>query len=108
MQKRISQLLVLLVLASLIATPLSAQDAPAADTGAGASFVYLPYITGDAQPPQQTSPEVAAPPQPTDSDWGNNKHGRVTPAERQAAAGRAAALGLRPSTVTGQVMAAAA
>lgn len=108
MQKRISQLLVLLVLASLIATPLSAQDAPAADTGAGASFVYLPYITGDAQPPQQTSPEVAAPPQPTDSDWGNNKHGRVTPAERQAAAGRAAALGLLPSTVTGQVMAAAA
>lgn len=94
MQKRISQLLVLLVLASLIATPLSAQDVFAADTGAGASFVYLPYITGDAQPPQQTSPEVAAPPQPTDSDWGNNKHGRVTPAERQAAAGQAAALGV--------------
>lgn len=104
MKRQFSRMLIALLLLCLVVSQAAAQDAPVSDTGADSGAVYLPLINSNSDTAQQAPLPVSTPP----ANWGNNKHGRVTPAERQAAAARAEALGQVPATVSGAVMAAAA
>jgi FtsP/CotA-like multicopper oxidase with cupredoxin domain/fibronectin type 3 domain-containing protein len=110
MRRLVSVLLFLTLVLSLLPATLLAQDAPDQDTGApdraSGPHVYLPVVNGSVQiPTVVAAPEPTPPAQdadwPGDLGWGNQKHGKVTPAERLAAAQRAAALGEQPATVTG-------
>ncbi len=109
MRKLVPVLLLLALVMSLLPGTLLAQDTP--DQGAGTPdpasgpHVYLPVVNGSTQSsPAVDSPAPTPAPDadwPGDLGWGNQKHGKVTPAERMAAAQRAAAVGAQPATVTG-------
>ena len=116
MRRLLLVLMLLSLLLSLMSFPALAQDDPGADAQPPQSNAFLPLIADGADsaeaqdvaanPEQEPASAPATPedtPPPPTGDWGNNKHGRVSPAERQAAAARAAALGLEPATVTGEV-----
>ena len=110
MRKLVPILLLITLVLSLAPGALLAQDAP--DQGAGTPdpasipHIYLPVVAGSnaSSSPAVDSPAPTPAPDadwPGDLGWGNQKHGKVTPAERMAAAQRAAALGEQPATVTG-------
>src|SRR5690606_16517403 len=82
-----------------VVSPAVAQDSP--DTGGAIAppRLFMPMVANDNSTSQLSEPEQPAPPtpaQPPESElpFEGQRHGRVTAAERQEAAARAAALGM--------------
>ncbi|MCB0053083.1 MAG: hypothetical protein KDE24_26470, partial [Caldilinea sp.] len=97
MRRLLPVLMLLSLLLSLMSFPALAQDDPGADAQPPQSNAFLPLIADGADsaeaqdvaanPEQEPASAPATPedtPPPPTGDWGNNKHGRVSPAERQA------------------------
>ena len=109
MRKLLSLLLLFAMLTSVV-SPVLAQE-PLDPSGADAGpKLFLPMVAGSGAATELTTPAQPTPAPVATLPPGfvppeGNKHGRVTPAERQAAAARAAALGFKPSEVEVQAAA---
>lgn len=99
MRKLLSLLILFAMLASVV-SPALAQEPLDPGGSDVVPRVFLPMIAGDTPTAELAAPETPAPPvapetPPSFTPPEGQKHGRVTPADRQAAANRAAALGFQ-------------
>jgi len=89
-------MLILLALILTTVTPALAQDGSSPAEPAAGTHFFLPFVTGGAADSQTVTTDQPQPPAP-ETNPPQSEHGsKVTQAERQAAANRAAALGMRP------------
>ena len=92
--RKVLSLLILLALLLTTVAPALAQDGPPPADQDAVWQAYLPFVTSTedgnlAKPPEEPAPTPPPTPNPPEGE----KRGRVTQAEREAAAARAAAKG---------------
>ena len=98
MRKLLSFLILLAMLVSVV-SPALAQDVPDSSGATAPPRLFMPLVSSDNTAAQLAEPEQPAPPTPAqppapEVPFEGQRHGRVTAAERQEAAARAASLGM--------------
>ncbi len=107
MRKLLSVLILLSLLLTSIAPVLAQDGGETPDEPGIQTQFYIPFISNHTVEDTLTAPDNAQPtPAPEVNPPEGQKHGRLNQADRQAAANRAAALGLRPAVAAADMAAA--